>query len=81
MPRAALRVGEWHCMLGDGIAADGGALHSELHTKATMRKRRGQWSSKQGKRQERSTTCGVFLAIQIKMAIFAYLKLYSQNNT
>ena len=28
-------------MLGDGIAADGGALHSELHTKATMRKKGG----------------------------------------
>ena len=58
-----------------------GPVQNELHPKATMRKRRGQRSSKQGKRQERSTTCGVFLAIQIKMAIFAYLKLYSQNNT
>ena len=26
-------------MLGDGIAADGGALHSERHTKAMMRKK------------------------------------------
>ena len=59
-------------MLGDGIAADGGALHSELHTKATMRKkRRGQRSSKQGKRQERSTTCGVFLGNTNIIANFA----------
>ena len=67
---------------GHGMTDDATGLYKMSSTRKQRCEKGGDKGlQKQGKCQERYTTCGVFLAIQIKMAIFAYLKLYSQNNT
>ena len=68
---------------GHGMTDDATGLYKMSSTRKQRCEKKGGDNGLQNKENVKSGAqlAVFFLAIQIKMAIFAYLKLYSQNNT